>query len=60
MVPMKIITRTYRVTDCAGNYTDVYQKIYVDDVTPPTASNPHDISVECFSDIPASGCNSCR
>ena len=33
--------------------TDVYQKIYVDDVTPPTASNPHDISVECFSDIPA-------
>ncbi len=38
------ITRTYRVTDACGNYVDVYQSIIVNDVTPPTASNPASIN----------------
>jgi uncharacterized repeat protein (TIGR01451 family) len=46
------VTRTYSVTDCSGNSINVTQKIYVDDVTNPTASNPTDIHVECFSAIP--------
>ncbi len=42
----EIITRTYSITDDCGNQTLVYQTITVDDTTPPTASNPADISVD--------------
>ena len=31
---------------------NVFQAINVDDTTPPTASNPADINVQCFSMIP--------
>ena len=48
-----VVTRTYRVTDCANNFIDVFQTITVDDVTPPSASNPLPVTVECFSDLPA-------
>jgi subtilisin-like proprotein convertase family protein len=47
------VTRTYSVTDCAGNSITVMQLINVEDTTDPTASNPTDIDVQCFSDIPA-------
>ena len=47
------IVRTYRITDCAGNFTEVEQTITVNDVTDPTASNPAPITVECFEDVPA-------
>ena len=47
------ITRTYSVTDCAGNSIEVEQTITVEDTTAPTASNLSAISVQCFSDIPA-------
>ena len=46
------VTRTYSVTDCAGNSTEVSQLISVEDTTAPTASAPAAISVQCFSDIP--------
>ncbi|MBK7094704.1 MAG: hypothetical protein IPH57_06565 [Saprospiraceae bacterium] len=47
------VTRTYRITDCSNNYIDVVQTINVSDVTDPTASNPADINVQCYSSIPA-------
>ena len=43
----EVITRTYRVTDGAGNSTDVTQTITVNDTTAPTASNPAAISAQC-------------
>ena len=46
--------RTYSVTDDCGNTMNVTQTITVDDVTPPTASNPQPFNVECTADIPAS------
>ncbi|MDB4340317.1 hypothetical protein OAA13_01550, partial [Crocinitomicaceae bacterium] len=49
----EVITRTYSVTDDCGNTMNVTQTITVDDVTPPTATNPAPISVECIVDVPA-------
>lgn len=46
------ITRTYSITDACGNQTIVTQSIVVDDITPPTASNPLPISVPGQNDIP--------
>ena len=39
------ITRTYSVTDDCGNQILLTQDIIINDVTPPTASNPADIVV---------------
>ncbi|WP_271785473.1 Ig-like domain repeat protein, partial [Aquimarina algiphila] len=47
-----VITRTYSVTDAAGNSINVTQSITVDDTINPTASNPTGITVECLSDVP--------
>ena len=47
------ITRSYRVEDECGNAVLVYQTITVDDNTPPTASNPAPINVDCAGDVPA-------
>lgn len=47
------ITRTYSVTDACGNSIDVTQTITVNDVTPPTASNPAPLNVQCIGDVPA-------
>ena len=49
----EIITRTYSVTDDCGNATNVTQTITVNDLTPPTASNPIGVTVECIGDIPS-------
>jgi len=49
----EVITRTYSVTDECGNSINVTQTITIDDITPPTASNPPPISVECSGDVPA-------
>jgi gliding motility-associated-like protein len=46
------ITRTYSITDDCGNQITVDQSIIVNDVTPPTASNPAPISVPGSSDVP--------
>ena len=48
----EVITRTFSVTDACGNSTNVTQTITVHDVTPPTASNPIGVDVECIEDVP--------
>ncbi len=48
----EIITRLYSVTDECGNSIDVSQTITVNDITPPTASNPASVNVECLTDVP--------
>ena len=50
------ITRTWTVTDCAGNSTQHIQIITVEDNTAPTfddSSLPQDITLECSDNIPA-------
>ena len=47
-----VITRTYSVTDTAGNSINVTQKITVEDTIDPTATNPTAITVECIGDVP--------
>ena len=42
------VLRTYRVTDGAGNSTDVTQTITVSDTQAPTASAPAAVSVQCL------------
>lgn len=46
------ITRTYAVTDECGNQITVDQIIVVNDVTPPTASNPAPASYALITDVP--------
>jgi HYR domain len=43
--PIEFITRTYRITDACGNYTDVTQQIKVEDTTAPEITCSGDISV---------------
>ena len=47
------ITRTYKVTDGSGNFVEVVQMIYIEDLTDPTASNPTSLNVQCIGDVPA-------
>ncbi|MDO6761826.1 BspA family leucine-rich repeat surface protein, partial [Tamlana sp. 2_MG-2023] len=49
----EVITRTYSVTDVAGNSINVEQTITVSDSENPTASNPAPINVSCSGDIPS-------
>ncbi len=46
------IIRTWTYTDGCGNTATVSQTIVVNDVTPPTASNPAPISVPGANDVP--------
>ena len=48
----EVIIRTFSVTDDCGNVTNVTQTITVNDITPPTASNPIGFVVECIDDVP--------
>ena len=48
-----IVTRTYSVTDACGNNINVTQTITAIDNTPPTASNPAPVNVQCIADVPA-------
>jgi len=48
------ITRTWALTDDCGNVALTQDQIItVEDNTPPTASNPGNISVQCIGDVPA-------
>ena len=48
------VTRTYSVTDCAGNSIEVEQTITVEDTTAPEIVGvPEDVTVLCEADIPA-------
>ena len=51
------ITRTYSVTDACGNSIAVVQTITVDDNTPPTATAPAPVTVECVAAVPAADIN---
>ncbi len=48
-----VITRTYRVSDDAGNFIDVTHIITVADTEDPTASDPAPLVVQCESEVPA-------
>lgn len=47
------ITRTYSVTDTCGNSINVTHQVVIQDDTPPTASNPAAVNVQCIDDVPA-------
>ncbi|WP_281991746.1 hypothetical protein, partial [Aquimarina aggregata] len=47
-----VITRTYSVTDAAGNSINVTQTITINDTTDPTASNPTAINAQCAAPTP--------
>jgi gliding motility-associated-like protein len=53
----EVITRTYRLTDLCGNFTDLYQTITIDDNINPTAEDPLPLLVECTGDIPVPDVN---
>ncbi|XOV68837.1 MAG: CUB domain-containing protein [Fluviicola sp.] len=52
------ITRTWTYTDACGNTSSTSQTIIVDDTTPPTATAPGTVNVECIGDVPAADINS--
>lgn len=47
------ITRIYRVSDDCGNFIEVTHLIEISDGVAPTASNPPNINVTCFANVPA-------
>ena len=52
----EMITRTYRVTDAAGNSTEVSQIITINDTTAPYGKQSFTgQGVQCASDVPACG-----
>jgi len=48
-----VVTRTYSVTDLYGNSMTVTQTLTALDDTPPTATDPDPVDVQCIVDIPA-------
>ncbi|WP_158276108.1 HYR-like domain-containing protein [Brumimicrobium oceani] len=48
----EIITRTYRITDNCGNFTDLTQDFTINDDILPTGTAPADITVQCIGDVP--------
>ncbi|MBK6937492.1 MAG: HYR domain-containing protein [Chitinophagaceae bacterium] len=47
------ITRTYRATDAANNFSECTQVITVNDQTPPAMTCPAPVTVSCASAVPA-------
>jgi uncharacterized repeat protein (TIGR01451 family) len=48
----RVITRTFKATDAAGNFSTAVQTITVSDPTAPTVSAPADLTLQCASDVP--------
>ncbi|RYM33513.1 T9SS type B sorting domain-containing protein [Brumimicrobium glaciale] len=48
----EVITRTYRITDVCGNYTDITQAFTINDDILPTGTAPLDFAFQCVTDIP--------
>lgn len=53
-----LVTRTYRITDNCGNFTDVQQIFTVLDTIPPTGNPPGNLVVNCSQDVPQPNINS--
>lgn len=51
------LTRTYRATDAAGNFTECTQIITVDDQVAPVLTCPAPLTVSCASEVPAPDVN---
>jgi len=49
----EIITRTYRITDVCGNFTNVVQTITINDNIAPLGTAPANVTVQCATNIPA-------
>jgi hypothetical protein len=54
----EVITRTYRVTDDCGNFTDVSHTITINDDIAPAGTAPANVTVQCVGDVPAVNTNS--
>ena len=54
----EVITRTYRITDACGNFTDLTQVFTINDVISPTGTAPAATTVQCIGDVPAVDVNS--
>ena len=50
-----VITRTWRATDVAGNFSECVQTIIVHDVTNPVITCPADVTIDCEDDNTPSG-----
>ena len=48
-----VVTRTYKAADACTNIATCIQTITVADTTPPGITCPTNVTVQCFSDIPA-------
>jgi uncharacterized repeat protein (TIGR01451 family) len=48
-----VITRTFKATDSAGNFSTAVQTITVIDATAPAITAPADQTFQCVSDVPA-------
>lgn len=53
----QIITRTYRIQDACGNFTDLEQLISVWDSIPPTGNAPPNLTVNCVNEVPTPNIN---
>lgn len=51
------VTYTYTFTDCEGNTHDWVYTYTIDDVTPPTATTPASINLQCIAEIPVADIN---
>ncbi|MBU0639406.1 MAG: hypothetical protein KKB50_11125 [Planctomycetes bacterium] len=49
----RIVTRTYRATDCAGNYAECSQLLTFVDDTNPEITCPADAPYQCVTEVPA-------
>lgn len=49
----RVITRTFKATDSAGNFSTDVQTITVIDAAPPTVEAPADLAFQCASEVPA-------
>ena len=50
-----VITRTWRATDVAGNFSECIQTITVHDVTGPAITCPADVTIDCEDDNTPAG-----
>jgi len=51
------ITRTYQIADDCGHVNTCMQTIVINDLIPPTATAPADVTVQCASQVPPANIN---